>query len=161
MILFSKILLPPQLCENCAMLNLTSQILNIKQLRLNYGIDSFIPIFMDDMAEINFDTNVHYDILNNQFVFRQLFEDILIPYNSDIPVIIMIHDDSDLIVQSFIKFLNLRYAIQCKIINTVEDFYEVEQFISSPIIDDPITYDYDLSRYYNLLESGVLVPCPL
>lgn len=158
MILFSKII-PND--TNLSIINLTSYCDNIKRLNLNYAVsNSFLPYLMSEQDELDFDYNVHYDIINNPVTFSQLFNDILIPYVSGNIVIVLINDDIDLIVQSFIKFLNLRYGIECSIINNYDDYLNIVNDIS-PVINDVDNYDYDLLRYHNLLDSGVLVQCHL
>lgn len=139
---------------------------------LYYGFDTLDIIYSNNKSgvfvfqhiteqdEINYDFEYHTQLVNNPIYFSQIMEKVIIPSMMDYYVIILVNDLNSFIMQSFIKFIQLRYGCKCFICDCIEDLKSiVMDEISS--FDNIFNYDLDNNRYMNYLTTGFLEPVSL
>lgn len=149
--------------DKLIILNLSSLYHGFETLDIIYTNDNsevFTLQKLDEYSEINYDIQYHTQLINNPYYFSQIMEKVIIPTVMDYNIIILVIDLNSFIMESIIKFIQLRYGYKCFVCNCIEDLRSiVTDEISS--FDNIFNYDLDYNRYLEYLNKGFLQPISL
>lgn len=109
--------------------------------------ESMFLVEITDLNEIDFDLAIYNNIINNDHIFREFMEIILIPYYSCQNMMIFIRSEFNVYYQGFLKFLEVRYGITTHLINDQEDFDSISYLVGTNNISKIEMYDEDFKRY--------------
>lgn len=136
--------------------NLYSHHMAFENLNILYSWDNSVFRQFDEFTELDFDIDYHSNLINNPSYFVEMFGKVIIPHHTNSVVIILVDIISGVILESFIKFIQLRYDTLCGICDNEEDIIDYINNCDNSI-NNIENYDYDLFRYHNLIETNDLI----
>ena len=134
---------------------------------INYGFNKLTELVSFDynpnldnpIEELHCDINYHSKLINDKITFYNLFTRVIEPHNrNDIVYLLFDYNDFD-IIESLIKFINIRYGTKCFISNTFSDVYDILK--NDSYIENLDNYDFDLNRVSQLISESKLIQVDL
>jgi len=129
-------------------------IYNLSSLFEGYDRINILPIGnINNYSGIDFDISYYNMIYNNDIIFKEFMEKIILPlYNNDNIMILVSKDDIfDNITESLSKLLQSRYNIISTIINDTDDINNISDFNDFKSLEALSNLDEDKFRYMNMV----------
>lgn len=135
-------------------LNLSSYVQNVPMVKLLPPTNGILPF--DN--ERDFDIAYANYIMSNDLVFMELMNNIIMPlyFGEDIYLLVSRDPFYDMVTESLIKFIQVRYSYIAQIVQTKEDLDFIDKDSTFETVQGLFNLDQDKERYSRLIAPQLM-----